>query len=119
MGKILENMTSKLVANPEPLVLGKPDILEEPGLEVVFELVPLQEEISSQPTKIEELSIETLVDLSVELTIELMPSLTPIRDSLSLTLLAFMTHCRSFCKRQDHRRSDYSLCEVQLVQFSS
>ena len=30
-----------------------------------------------------------------------------------------MTHCRSFCRRQDHRRSVYSWCKVQSFWCSS
>ena len=54
----------------------------EPGLEV--ELVSPQEEISSRPTAVEELPIETLVDPPTDPTMALVPPLTVMRASLSL-----------------------------------
>ena len=77
MGKILENM---IVEDPEP----ESEVDEaESGPEVV-ELVSLQEEISSKSTKVEELSIETLIDLSKKPTTKLVSSLATMRASLSL-----------------------------------
>jgi len=49
--------------------------------EVIAELAPLQEEIFFRSTQVEELPNETLVDLSVEPTLELIPSLTAMRAS--------------------------------------
>jgi len=69
VGKILENMTAKST-DPKPPALIKP--------EVVTELTPLQEEVSFRTTEIEELAIETLVDLPAE------PTVTGMRASLSL-----------------------------------
>jgi len=77
VGKILENM---IVEDPEP----ESEVDEaESGPEVV-ELVSLQEEISSKSTKVEELSIETIIDLSKKPTTELVSSLATMRASLSL-----------------------------------
>ena len=60
----LANQTVKVVEElePKPKVVAdpKPSIFEEPGPEVVVELVPLQEEIFSHPTEVEEFPIETL-----------------------------------------------------------
>ena len=41
MEKILESMAAKVVADSEPPVLVEHEVLEEPGSEVVAELVPL------------------------------------------------------------------------------
>jgi len=49
--KILENMAAK-DAYPEPPALVEP--------EVVVELTPLQEKISSRPTEVEKLHVEPL-----------------------------------------------------------
>ena len=74
MMKMLESKDSK----PEPEVEDK--------LWLVAELVSLLEEISSRPTEVVELFIETLVDLSAEPIMELVPSLTLIRASIFLKL---------------------------------
>ena len=77
-------MTTK-VADPEFSVLIETEVvdnsesepeIEESGLKVVAELAPLQE--------VEELRIETLLDLPVELTTNLVPSLAAMKGSLSL-----------------------------------
>ena len=71
------------VEDPKP----KSEVIDEPesGLKVA-ELVSPQEEISSQPIEVEELLIETLVDILTESTMELVPSLTVMRASLFLRL---------------------------------
>ena len=88
-------MTTK-VAYPEFSVLVETEVvddsesepeIEESGLKVFAELAPLQEEISSWSTEVEELPIETLLDLPVELTTNLVPSLAAMRASLSLRSL--------------------------------
>ena len=61
MMKKVENKAAKVVEDSEL----------EPDLEVVTELVSLQEEIFSRSTKVVEVLIETLVDLSAQLTLEL------------------------------------------------
>jgi len=80
-------------ADPEPSAFIKTQAIDnlkpepevkEAGSEVVAELAPLREDIFSRPTKVEELSIETLVDLLVESTIELVSSLTVMRATLFL-----------------------------------
>ena len=84
MGKILKSMAVKVVVDPEPPVLVETEFVEnlksEP--EVVVELVSLKEEISSRPTEVEELPIETLVDLLAEPTKKFVPFLTALRVSL-------------------------------------
>ena len=60
-----------------------------------------------------ELSIDTLMKLPVEPTIEL------VLTTLSSRSLTSTIRCRSFCRRQDHKRLGCSWCKVQLVQFSS
>jgi len=49
------------------------------GLKVVAELVSVQEKVSPQPAGVVELPIKTFVDLPVEPTMELAPSLTLMR----------------------------------------
>jgi len=61
MMKKVENKAAKVVEDSEL----------EPDLEVVTELVSLQEEIFSRSTKVVEVLIETLVDLSAQPTLEL------------------------------------------------
>ena len=60
MGKLLASYVIKVDPDPEPSVLVEPDIVYEPNLEVVDtpELEP----------EVEEPLIDTLVDLSAELT---------------------------------------------------
>ena len=76
-------MTVKIDTDSKPPVLTMIEVVKQPELEpkvigdselepkVVTELVPLQKEIFSQLTDIEELSIVTLVDLPAELIMEL------------------------------------------------
>ena len=80
MGKILESMADE-DSEPKSEVVDK----QESGPEAVAELVLPQEEIFSQPTEVEELPIETLLDLSAESITELVPSLIVNRASLFLT----------------------------------
>jgi len=79
VGKILDSMIVKY-PKPKPEV----DVEPEPWPEVIAELVSLQEEISSRPIEVEELPIETLVDLPAQPVMELVPSLAAMRASLSL-----------------------------------
>ena len=69
MRKILESKAVVVVGDSE----------SEPGPEIIAELVSLQEEISSRPTEVEELSIETFVDLPTEPNMELVLSLAAMR----------------------------------------
>ena len=80
-------------ADPEPTTLAKTAVIddskpesevEEPGPEVVAELAPLQEEVSSWSTEVEELPNEILIDLPPEPTMELVPSLAVMKTSLLL-----------------------------------
>ena len=84
MTKILESIAVKVVADSEPPIFVESNVLKESGPEVVIELVPLQKDIFSQLTEIEELSIETLVNFSVKPTMKLVSFLILMRDSLSL-----------------------------------
>ena len=70
MGKILESMADE-DSEPKSKVVDK----QESGPEAVAELVLPQEEIFSQPTEVEELPTETIVDLLAAPTMELVPSL--------------------------------------------
>ena len=89
MGKIPENMATK-GANPKPQVLAEIVVddsepeseLEEPGSEVA-ELAPLQEEVSSRFTEVEELHNEILIDLLLESTMEIVPSLIDMSPHFS------------------------------------
>jgi len=67
--KILESKAIVVVGDSE---LG-------PGPEIIAVLVSLQEEISSRPTEVEELPIETFVDLPTEPSMELVLSLVAMR----------------------------------------
>jgi len=77
--KILEGVAAKVDIDSKPPILVKPEIVNKPEPESkvvdepenVAELVPVQEKISLQPTEVEELSIDTLVDFLAEPTIEL------------------------------------------------
>ena len=62
------------------------DIVEysEPGPKVTAELVSLQGEIFPRPTKVIELPLETLINLSTKPTLELVPSLAVMRASVFL-----------------------------------
>ena len=62
------------------------EVVEEPKPrpEVAADLVSLQEEISSRPTEIVDLPIETLVDLPVEPARKLISSLVGMRASVFL-----------------------------------
>ena len=81
MVKMLENKAVEVVEDPEP----EPEVDEnlESGPEVIAELVTLQEEISSRPTEVVDLPIDTHVDLLTELTLELVPSLVVMRPRFS------------------------------------
>jgi len=81
-------MLQRLIQIQSLIVLIEPEVDElELESEVVAELVPLQEEFSSRPTEVEEISIETFVNFSAEPTMELVPSLATMRSSLYLKLL--------------------------------
>ena len=75
-GKILENMATKgtdpeLSALTEAVVIDESESeVEESGPEIVAELPPLPEEVSSRSTEVEELPNEILMDLSPEPTME-------------------------------------------------
>jgi len=71
-----------IVENPE----SEPEVVDEPEskLEVLAELVSPQEKISSRPTEVEELPVETPINLPAEPTMKLVPSLTAMMTSLSL-----------------------------------
>jgi len=81
MVKMLESKVVDVVedAEPEPKVDDKP----ESGPKVA-ELVSQQEEVSLRPMKVVKLPIETLVDLLVGSTMELVPSLTAMSASFFL-----------------------------------
>ena len=66
-----------------------------------------------------ELPIKTLIDFSVEPTMNLVPSLTVMTVYYHWDRLISMAICRYFYKRQVHRSSSYLWCKVQSVQFSS
>jgi len=78
--KMLESKAVEVVEDSEP----EPEINDRPGPEVAAELVSPQEEVFPRPMKVVRLSIEILVDLPVEPTMELAPSLTVIRASIFL-----------------------------------
>ena len=119
MGKILESMATEVVTDLDPPVLVETEVVEklkpepqpkfieklkpEPEPKVVG-LVSLQEEISSQSIEVEELLIETLLDLPVKPTMELVPSLATMRVLLSLRLPDEYNPFRYFYSRQFHRR---------------
>ena len=84
---ITDSSTTKVKADPEPSVIVEPEVLDEPESKVVVELVSLQEETPSRPTKVEKPLVEIFVDLPVELTMELLPFFTAMRIPLSLRLL--------------------------------
>jgi len=101
--KMLESKTIEVVEDPEP----EPEVDDksEPGPEVVDELMSLQEEISSQSTKVVELHIEILVDLSAESTMELVSLLAAMRASIFLTSLVVYDPLQIFFSRsQFHSR---------------
>jgi len=77
--KIIKGMVAKFDIDSEPPVLIEPDIVDivyEPNSKVV--------EYSEPEAEVEELLIETLVDLSVESIMELVSSLSVMRASLFL-----------------------------------
>jgi len=82
--KILESKTIEIIEDPK----SEPEVDDklEPGPEVITELVSLQEEIFFRPTEIEELPIETLVDLSAQPTLELVLPLAVMRVSFFLKI---------------------------------
>ena len=69
-------------SKPEPEVYDK----LESGPEVIAESVSQKEETSPQPMKVEELPVETLVDLLAEPTLELVPPLTGMKVSFFFRL---------------------------------
>ena len=74
---------TKVETDPEPSVVVEPDVLDELESEVVTELVTLQEK-TSQSTEVEEPLIEIFVDLPAEPTMDLLPSSSATRVTLSL-----------------------------------
>jgi len=92
MVKMLESRAGavKAVDNPEsePEVddnpTPEPEVDDKIELEVVAESVSQHEEIFPQHMKVEELPVETFVDLSVEPTLKLLPPLTAMSISFFL-----------------------------------
>ena len=82
MVKILKINMVEIVENSE--LEPEVDDKLEPRPKVIAELVLLQEEISSWPTKVVELPIETLVDLQAEPTMKLVSPLAAMRVSIFL-----------------------------------
>ena len=82
MVKMLESKTVEVIKDPK----SKPEVDDKPksGPEVIAELITLQEEIFSRPTKVIELLDKTLVDLPAESTMEPVPPLAAMKTSLSL-----------------------------------
>ena len=91
MIKMLESRAIKAVDNPEP----EPEVDDNPKPEPevddkpepkpeVAESVSQQEKISPQLMKVEELTVETLVDLPAEPTLKLVPLLAAMRVSFFL-----------------------------------
>ena len=79
----------------------------ELGPEVVAELVSLQEELSSRPTKVIELPIESLLDLLAEPCIDLVPIVTAITTLFFLRSPDVYEPCRSLSRSQFRKRSVY------------
>jgi len=100
MVKILECKAVDVVEDPklEPEVDDK----LKSGPEIV-ELVSPQEEISFRPTKVEELHVETLVDLPGEPTFELVPPLAATRISIFLRSPNVYDPLQIFLQRKFHR----------------
>ena len=82
-------------ADLEPPALAEPEFVE---------LAPLQEEVPSWPTEVEELHVETLTDLPAEPIFELVPLLAAVRASFFLRSPNVYDHCKSFYRRRVHRR---------------
>ena len=59
-------------------------MISQPWPKVIVESVSQQEEIFPQPLEVEELLVETLVDILAELTLKLVPPLAAIRVSFFL-----------------------------------
>ena len=78
MVKMLEHKAIEVVEDP------KPKVDDKSGSEVVTELAPLQKEVSSWFTEVEELPNEIFIDLPPEPTMELVPFLTDIGSSIFL-----------------------------------
>ena len=80
--KIIEGMTVKIDIDSKPIVLTEPKVIEEFYSKVVKnpkpELKVEESELKVEELEVKEPLIETLVDLSVEPTMELVPSLTVI-----------------------------------------
>ena len=76
-GKAVDNSESEPEDddNPEPEVYDKPEL----GPEVIAESVSHQEEIFPQPMEVEELHVETLVDLPANPTLKLVSLLTVMK----------------------------------------
>ena len=103
-------MTAK-GADPEPSALVEP--------EVVAELTPLQEKVSSRPTKVEELHVETLVDLPVEPTLEIVPPLAAMRASFFLRSPDVYNPLQIFLHKTGSQEIDALVCElVYSLQWS-
>ena len=93
MVKMLESRTVKVVDNPESVpeiddnLEPKPEVYDklEPRPEVIVESVSQQEEVSLQPMEVEDLPIDTLVDLPAETTLELVPPLSVMNVLFFLT----------------------------------
>jgi len=102
MVKILESKMLEIVEDPEPA----PEVDDKlvVGPEVVAELVLLEDEIFSWPMEVIELPIKTLVNLSTESIMKLVPSLTFMRVSFFLRSPDIYNPCRSFSRRQFYRR---------------
>ena len=87
MMKMLESKAIEVVEDSEPELEVNDKAEPGLGLEVVAKLVSLQEEIFSQPTKVIKLPIETLVDLPIELSMNLVPTVLSMRTLFFLRSL--------------------------------
>ena len=84
MVKILESNAVEAVENSksEPKVGDKPQL--EPGPKIVAELMSPQEDIFFRPIEVKEFTVETLVNLPAEPTLELVSPLTAMKVSFFL-----------------------------------
>ena len=99
----------------ESSVLVELDVLEEPRPEVIAELEPVSEseqEVEEPEAEVEEFLIETFVDLSAESTMELLLSSPAMRIPVSLRSPDLYDLLQIFHRRQSHRKSGYSRCEL-------
>jgi len=125
MVKMLESRAVKVVDNTEsePEVDDNPEpeleVYDKPGPEVIAELMSQQEETSPQPMKVEELPIETIVDLLAEPTLQLVPPLTDIRVSFFLRSPDAYDPLQISLHETGPQDIRLLMVQMQSVQFSS